>query len=229
MNDVKKRPNNLTDNEINDILINYQSYFKKRLKEYLPKKFDLPFRFTFDDFLQEVLIKMWTTLRDKYDPQKGTINTFIVSHINTIIRYVILNVSKSLFYTGKDLNDNKRRTQSRELQKNCMSLDNMKVRGFKFPDEVHSSHDINSFLYHVGVESEFNEEWMDWSLDFESILKEIRYKLSDDLYDIFLLYFMEDLSQKEISNITKVQQGTISKKLTKIKNEIRIILKDMGY
>ena len=79
----------LKTNEINTILTNYQDYFRRRLKRKLPKNYDLPFKVTEDDFLQEVLINMWELLSSRYDSKLGTINTFVTSHIDMCIKHVI--------------------------------------------------------------------------------------------------------------------------------------------
>lgn len=194
----------LTDEKINDVLKNYKDYFKRRLYKFLPKKYDLPFKMTEDDLLQEVMIKMWKLLSNKYDPRLGSINTFITTHIDPSIRSVIANVTKTLFFTGKDP---AKRTQMRKIQKNSITI-----------DQLH--HNDLMFL---------QDDEMEWNLDKKIILREIKKELDSYLFNIFTLFFIEGYSQKEICLIINQSQGTISKKIDFIRRKIQNILIELDY
>lgn len=226
-------PNNLNDNEINTILKNYEKYFLKRLKKRLPKNYSLPFKVSEEDFLQEILIKMWSLLKSKYDPSKGSVNTFVTSYIDTVVRYVILNTTKSLYYTGKNSDGKNRRTQIRELQKNTLSIESINKKHSSMSSygqkSTNTNDNIDNFIYHFSSDVNVDEQSMDCSIDFPIIITEIQKTLPEELFIIFKLYFLEDLSQSEISKKIGIVQSTVSKKIEQIKQEVSVILNDLGY
>lgn len=216
---------NLTESEINVILENYQEYFRRRLKRKLPKKYDMPFKSTEDDFLQEVMIYMWKLLKNKYDSSKGTINTFVTGHIDMTVKYVILNITKSLFYTGKNIKGPNKRTQMRKLQENTTSLDRLSTSSIKYS----TTESMDSYLYSFGVLSNNDEDDISWNIDAKIILAEIKKQLPSDLYQIFDLICLQGKSQIETSSVINQRQGTISKNFRKIQEKVRTILSELGY
>ncbi|RDY27345.1 sigma-70 family RNA polymerase sigma factor [Romboutsia weinsteinii] len=60
----------------------------------------------------------------------------------------------------------------------------------------------------------------------ESGLKEVVEKLNKEYSSVIVLYYYEDMSIKEISNILQLPEGTIKSRLSRAKSKLRVLLNE---
>ena len=177
--------------DYNDVLTRFDSYFKRNLDKIIGNK---KAHIDKDDILQEVRIRMYELLRDKYDPEIGDVNVFVVSHTYLCIKYVLLRILKSLYYTGKSPGEGyNNRTVFNKINH---GLDNVEV----YRDEY---------------------KYINSQLDAEIYLREAQKLLCPELWAIFILISVYGYNQTETAKLLGDTQTGISSKVKEIRIRLK--------
>ncbi len=196
----------LSNDQINQILEDYNLYIIKHVYKRIRGSGNKLFYFPAEEIVQEVRIKLWTNLRDKFDPDKGDIHTFVVSFLPFTIRGVLSEIKKSLKYTGNQDPGKQRgrRSEFRKIQKRAVSIDN--------PGEDLFAH----------IVSEASDAM--FGFDEDVIVEEIKNRLKPNSFKIFYLIFIKDLTQAEVARDLGKSSGAVSKQM---KNNILPVVKEV--
>lgn len=203
----------LDEKQINVVITDYDAYIKKAINNVIPNEDNgAPFYLSRKDITQEVRIKLYDLLKNKYSSDVGPVEAFVVGHLPYVIRSVIKSVDDSLKHTtGSYDNDGirSRRSQARELQKRSIYIDNVD------PSELGLTADDSS---------------SDFDMDMDILCSHLEKILNATEFLIFKCIYIHGMNQAEISTEVGMHKSTLSKK---INNEILPTVKramvDIGF
>jgi RNA polymerase sigma factor (sigma-70 family) len=195
----------LTEQEINALLKKYDRAIWKCVLERYPREW-LPFSLEPEDVVQEVRIKLWKLLKNRFDPELGTPDKFLRGYLINTVRGVFTNIKASLTTTGNEVKGKirNRRSLTTALQKVTIYMDDCAELGEKVDP--------------------------DFEIDFKTITEKVKNKLNKLGFKIFQLIFIDGHSQTDVAVILNKSDGAISKQMnTYIIPALRKALEELEY